>query len=115
MFTSRQNSRTGIPSFRGFHAMLGFGPRGGARAEVFMSALPELTNLGAATFQHLVNALAIHVLGPGITSFAPGPDGGRDCLFEGEAPYPSVTERWRGRWYIQSKHLSPHVSRDEHK
>ena len=31
-------------------------------------------------------------------------------IFEGEAPYPSETERWNGRWYIQSKFHAPQLS-----
>jgi hypothetical protein len=75
----------------------------------------DLSKLDPNAFQHLVNALAIRVLGSGTTSFGPGPDGGRDGYFEGEAPYPSTAERWRGRWYIQSKYHSPHLSQDAQK
>ena len=70
----------------------------------------ELTRFDAATFEHLVNALATRVLGKGVTGFAPGPDGGRDGYFEGEAEYPSSVERWSGVWYIQSKFFKPSAS-----
>ncbi|NPC50551.1 hypothetical protein HPC50_26210 [Corallococcus exiguus] len=70
----------------------------------------ELTQLTPSSFEHLVNALALHILGSGHTGFAPGPDGGRDGYFRGEAPYPSQAERWAGRWYIQSKFHAPHLS-----
>ena len=70
----------------------------------------ELTRFDAATFEHLVNALATKVLGKGVTGFAPGPDGGRDGYFEGEAEYPSSVERWSGVWYIQSKFFKPSAS-----
>lgn len=75
----------------------------------------ELTRLDSATFEHLVNTLALRVLGMGVTGFAPGPDGGRDGYFEGEADYPSAAERWSGTWHIQSKFHAPGLSSDPQK
>jgi hypothetical protein len=75
----------------------------------------ELSRLDANTFEHLANALALRVLGPGHTGFGPGADGGRDGFFEGTAPYPSSSDRWSGKWYIQSKFLAPHLSKDPQK
>lgn len=75
----------------------------------------ELTRLDSATFEHLVNMLALRVLGPGSTGFGPGPDGGRDGWFEGEANYPSSADRWTGVWYIQSKFHAPHLSSNSQK
>lgn len=75
----------------------------------------ELTRLDTDTFEHMVNSLAINVLGSGQTGFGPGPDGGRDGFFEGIANYPSKKERWSGLWYIQSKFHSPHLSKDPQK
>jgi len=75
----------------------------------------DLTQLDSNTFEHLVNQLALRVLGPGSTGFGPGSDGGRDGYFEGEAPYPSETEHWSGCWYIQSKFHKPHLSKDPQK
>src|SRR5688572_32326129 len=59
--------------------------------------------------------LALRVLGAGHTGFGPGPDAGRDGYFEGEAPYPSEVQHWSGIWYVQSKFLSPHLSKDAQK
>lgn len=70
----------------------------------------DLTQLDSATFEHMVNFLALKELGKGTTGFAPGPDGGRDGYFKGEAPYPSESERWSGVWYIQSKFHKPSLS-----
>jgi hypothetical protein len=75
----------------------------------------DLNHLDPYAFEHLVNLLALRVLGPGHTGFCPGSDGGRDGYFEGEAPYPSETERWSGRWYIQSKFHKPNASKDPQK
>lgn len=70
----------------------------------------DLTQLDSASFEHLVNFLSLKVLGNGATGFAPGPDGGRDGYFKGEAPYPSQSEKWSGVWYIQSKFHKPSLS-----
>jgi hypothetical protein len=75
----------------------------------------ELTRLDANTFEHLANTLALKVLGAGHTGFGPGPDAGRDGYFEGPAPYPSTNNSWSGIWYIQSKFLRPHLSKDPQK
>ncbi|WP_332745210.1 NACHT domain-containing protein [Hydrogenophaga sp.] len=75
----------------------------------------ELSGLDPYAFENLINVLALRVLGNGSSGFGPGSDGGRDGIFEGEAPYPSTTERWKGTWYIQSKFHSPHLSRDSQK
>jgi hypothetical protein len=55
-----------------------------------MSPTYDLTKIDANSFEHLVNFIALKVLGPGHTGFGPGADGGRDGFFEGEAPYPSA-------------------------
>jgi hypothetical protein len=75
----------------------------------------ELTRLDPNTFEHLANQLAIATLGAGATGFAPGADGGRDGWFEGQADYPSTSQRWSGNWYIQSKFHAPHLSTDAQK
>src|SRR5690242_5073460 len=75
----------------------------------------KLSNLDPNTFEHLVNMLALRVLGLGHTSFGPGSDAGRDGYFEGEAPYPSASDRWSGIWFIQSKFHRPHLSKDPQK
>lgn len=77
-----------------------------------MSSVSDLSRLEPATFEHLVNAIALKVLGAGATGFGPGPDGGRDGWFEGEAPYPSARQRWKGVWYIQCKFHAPHLSKN---
>jgi hypothetical protein len=72
----------------------------------------ELSELEPTVFEHIVNALALEVLGQGATGFGPGADGGRDGYFEGEAPYPSLTDRWKGVWYIQSRFHKPNPSHE---
>ena len=80
-----------------------------------MSSSYDLAKLDPNVFEHLVNFLALEVLGAGTTGFGPGPDGGRDGYLKGEAPYPTATERWSGRWYIQSKFHQPHLSKNAQK
>ncbi len=75
----------------------------------------ELTRLDPNTFEHLVNSLALQVLGAGHTGFGPGPDGGRDGYFEGSSNYPSEKEAWKGAWYVQSKFHAPSLSKDHGK
>lgn len=72
----------------------------------------ELTQLDSNSFEHMVNFLALKVLGKGVTGFAAGADGGRDGYLSGEAPYPSEHDRWNGTWYIQSKFHKPHLSKN---
>ena len=74
----------------------------------------DLDSMDPSAFEHMVNALALNVLGSGHTGFGPGADGGRDGYFEGSAPYPSITNRWSGTWYIQSKFHTPHLSNNHH-
>lgn len=78
-------------------------------------SLLELLSLTPSAFEHMVNALALKVLGAGASSFGPGSDGGRDGYFRGDAPYPSDTDRWRGTWYLQSKFHGLHLSKDPQK
>jgi len=80
-----------------------------------MSYTYDLSKIGPNEFENLVNFLTLKVLGGGHTGFGPGPDGGRDGYFEGEAAYPSSTTRWKGTWYIQSKFHAPHLSKDPQK
>lgn len=75
----------------------------------------DLSQLGSDAFENIVNFLALKTLGLGSTGFGPGADGGRDGYFEGEAPYPSETERWKGVWYIQSKFHKSHLTKDSQK
>lgn len=82
--------------------------------QVDMAYSYELTQLDPLSFEHMINSLALRVLGSGATGFGPGRDGGRDGYFEGEAPYPSVTDHWRGIWYIQSKFMLPTPGGDPH-
>jgi tetratricopeptide (TPR) repeat protein len=64
----------------------------------------DLTRLGPDAFEQLVLALAVHVLGPGITAFGDGPDGGREATFSGRQEYPNTADPWEGYGVLQAKY-----------
>lgn len=72
----------------------------------------DLTQLDAHSFEHMINFLALKVLGQGVTGFSQGADGGRDGYLIGEAPYPTSSDRWHGKWFIQCKFHKPHLSKN---
>lgn len=58
-------------------------------------------------FERLVVLICREIMGIGITSFAAGPDGGKDAKFEGTATaFPSIVEPASGKFIIQAKHAS---------
>lgn len=58
-------------------------------------------------FEQLVVLICRELLGPGVTSFAVGRDGGKDAKFVGAASrFPSDTEPASGHFIIQAKHTS---------
>jgi hypothetical protein len=63
----------------------------------------DLTRLGDREFEHLSQALALQVLGPGISVFGDGPDGGREATFEGRVRFPEPGEPWDGYGVVQAK------------
>ena len=65
----------------------------------------DLFRLSNRSFEQLVQALAVSVIGPGVKPFGDGPDGGRDAVFEGKFPYPSHLDGWDGYGVIQAKFL----------
>ena len=48
----------------------------------------DLTGLGEQQFEDLSQALALAILGDGVSVFGDGPDGGREATFEGRMRYP---------------------------
>ena len=58
-------------------------------------------------FELLVTLICREVMGIGITSFAAGPDGGKDAKFVGTATtFPSSSATASGKFIIQAKHTS---------
>ncbi len=63
----------------------------------------NLFGFSAESFEQFVQALSVHVIGPGVAIFGAGPDGGREATFDGAIPYPSGTDKWDGYGVIQAK------------
>jgi hypothetical protein len=63
----------------------------------------NLSGLSPRSFEQLIQAIAIKVIGPGILIFGDGPDGGREATFEGLIPYPSKESPWDGYGIVQAK------------
>ncbi|MFD4508914.1 hypothetical protein [Streptomyces sp. NPDC058457] len=55
------------------------------------------------SFEHVSQALAQEILGPGVSVFGDGKDGGREATFEGRVPYPSVLDARDGYGVVQAK------------
>lgn len=71
----------------------------------------HLHDLNAAEFEQLVAQICRELMGIGITSFAPGPDGGKDAKFEGTATaFPSTAAPASGKFIVQAKHTSSPVA-----
>ena len=64
----------------------------------------DLSRLSNRSFEHLVQALAAQVLGPGIMVFGDGPDGGREATFDRKVPFPSSEDSWEGYGVVQAKY-----------
>jgi hypothetical protein len=62
-------------------------------------------NLGPRSFEHIVQALAVKYVGPGVTIFGDGPDGAREAAFNGQSHYPAGQDSWDGYIVIQAKYL----------
>jgi len=70
-----------------------------------------LNDLSEAEFEGLVTSICREIFGVAITSFASGPDGGRDAFFEGTAEcFPSKAEPAKGKFVIQAKHAQSPVA-----
>ncbi|HEV7893761.1 MAG TPA: hypothetical protein VGP08_24305 [Pyrinomonadaceae bacterium] len=62
-----------------------------------------LEGLSTRSFEQLIQALAVKVIGPNVVVFGDGRDGGREATFEGQIPYPSKEEGWGGYGVVQAK------------
>jgi len=63
----------------------------------------EFNNFSAQSFERLVQALSVHILGPGVVVFGAGPDGAREATIEGAVPFPSKEDKWDGYIVVQAK------------
>lgn len=75
-----------------------------------MSRFP-IHQLHDTEFEDLVTLICRQTLGAGVTSFAPGRDGGKDAKFEGTAiAFPSTASPASGKFIIQAKHTANPVA-----
>ncbi len=68
--------------------------------------MPTITfdSFGPDSFEQLIRSIAVRALGPGVTVFGNGPDGGREATFRGRIPYPfPPSEQWAGYGVLQAK------------
>ncbi|MFJ9899778.1 hypothetical protein ACIQPR_41235 [Streptomyces sp. NPDC091280] len=63
----------------------------------------NLNGLSTREFEHVSQALVQEILGPGVSAFGDGRDGGREATFQGRVPYPSGLEAWDGYGVVQAK------------
>ena len=64
----------------------------------------DFSNFSPDSFEQFTQALAIKVLGGGVTIFGNGPDGGREATFNGKLSFPHPPENtWSGYGVIQAK------------
>jgi hypothetical protein len=69
-----------------------------------------LHDLSDTEFEKLVGLICRELLGPGVTTFAAGKDGGKDAKFKGTAQaFPSAANPATGKFIIQAKHTSSPV------
>src|SRR5580693_5210293 len=65
----------------------------------------NLSGLSQDSFEQLIQALSLKIIGPGGVIFGSGPDGAREATFEGRMFYPSAAEPWQGYLVVQAKFL----------
>ena len=63
----------------------------------------QLERLNTRSFEQLVQALAIEIIGKQLIVFGDGPDGGREATFEGPVKYPEGKKQWSGYGMMQAK------------
>ena len=62
----------------------------------------QFDQFSGQSFEQLIQALAAHLFGPGITIFGPGRDGGREATFRGVLPT-FEAKGWDGYTVVQAK------------
>ncbi|MER7446253.1 hypothetical protein [Microbacterium sp. NPDC097977] len=66
----------------------------------------DFERLGSREFEHMSQALAAKLLGPLITTFGDGPDGGREATWDGAVTPLSADSNWDGYGVLQAKFMS---------
>ncbi|MEV6528307.1 hypothetical protein AB0M86_01735 [Streptomyces sp. NPDC051639] len=75
----------------------------------------DLYNLGPREFENLTQAITSAELGPFVTLFGPGPDGGREATFDKVSPITGASSsEWEGIGVLQAKYKeTPASPREE--
>lgn len=63
----------------------------------------QLDRLSTRSFEQLVQAISLKVIGPAVMVFGDGPDNGREATFDGKIKYPNSRAPWNGYGIIQAK------------
>ncbi|MFD4691254.1 NACHT domain-containing protein [Streptomyces sp. NPDC058463] len=63
----------------------------------------DLYRLGSREFENLTQAIATAEIGPFMTMFGAGPDGGREATFQGKVQNPTGEAIWNGYGVLQAK------------
>lgn len=63
----------------------------------------DLDSLGSRNFEHVAQALAQLDIGPGLSSFGDGADGGREATWNGVSPSLGDLPNWTGYGVVQAK------------
>ncbi|MBF0410846.1 MAG: hypothetical protein HQM10_26105 [Candidatus Riflebacteria bacterium] len=63
----------------------------------------QLERLNTRSFEQLVQALGLAIVGPQLIIYGDGPDGGREATFNGAVNYPVSKENWNGYGIVQAK------------
>lgn len=63
----------------------------------------DLERLNTRSFEQLVQALCLEVIGRQVVVFGDGPDGGREATFHGRVSYPDNVAPWEGYGVVQAK------------
>jgi hypothetical protein len=64
----------------------------------------DFSGLSSRSFEQMIQALSLKILGPGVIIFGDGPDGGREATYQGcLKSYPAEKECWGGYIVIQAK------------
>ena len=79
----------------------------------------NLDGLEAGTFEDMVVSLSLGVIGPGVTAFGAGPDGGREATYRGPINWSKTVldqgSSWDGYCVIQAKYRAEPASKPTEK
>ena len=63
----------------------------------------QLERLNTRSFEQLVQAIGLEIIGPQLMIFGDGPDGGREATFDSTSKYPATKKKWNGFGIVQAK------------